>query len=378
MNIKRRLHPIILDRLTQTKKAVIIYGARQVGKTTLANAVIQQLGLKTLSINADEYRHHEVLSSRDSRQLKALVAGYQCLLIDEAQRLPDIGLNLKILIDTCPDLKILITGSSSLELAERIAEPLTGRKWTFKLYAIAQLELADSCTPFELNEQRDARLIWGSYPEIFDMESDVLKQAYLREIVADYLLKDVLHMAQLRRSDKLYDLLRLLAFQIGNQVSIHELAQQLSLASDTVRHYIDLLEKSFVIQKLGGFSRNLRKEISKTAKYYFCDLGVRNALIQNLNPLSLREDVGRLWENFLIIERFKTNEYLQQGGQAYFWRTYTGAEIDYVEERQGVLSGFEVKWKSKAKIPKTWQETYPHARWQCISSSNWIDFVSGE
>lgn len=378
MKIPRAIQSTIVDRLRATDKAVVIYGPRQSGKTTLANDIISDIGLRTLSINADEVRYTDVLSSRDSRRLSELVAGYELLFVDEAQRVPDIGINLKIIIDTQPNLKLIATGSSSFELADAIAEPLTGRKWTFRLYPISILELAAIWNRFELREQLEDRLVWGSYPNLFNLEGRELKTAYLRELATDYLYKDILQLDKVRDSSRVRNLLRLLAFQLGGEVSLAELGGQLGMNNDTVARYLDLLEKSFVIFHLGGLSRNLRKEVSKSRKYYFIDLGVRNALIDNLKPLAERDDLGKLWENFLVIERIKRNHYLPDEAGSYFWRTYTGAEIDYVEERGGAFHGYEFKAgrTRTARTPKTWLETYHGSTWQVVDRENCLDFVT--
>ncbi len=360
-----------------TNQAVIIYGPRQSGKTTLADDVIAGLGLRTLSVNGDELRYVDVLSSRDSRRLGDLVAGYELLFIDEAQRVPDIGINLKIIIDSNPGLKVMATGSSSFELASSISEPLTGRKWTFRLYPIAVMELGQEFNRFELQEQVEERLVYGSYPNLFNLPGRDLKIAYLRELTSDYLYKDILQLDKVRDSSKIRDLLRLLAFQVGNEVSLSELGTQLGMNKDTVGRYLDLLEKSFVIFRLGGFSRNLRKEVTKSPKYYFYDVGVRNAVIDNFRLLPDRDDAGRLWENFVIAERLKRNHYRMEDCNTYFWRTYTGAEIDYVEERAGVLHGFEIKYGSGSapRPPRTWLQEYSGSTWQVVDRENWLDFV---
>lgn len=378
MKIPRALHPVIKDRITETGKAVIIYGPRQSGKTTLAEDIINDLGCKTIYVNGDELSYVDVLSSRDGRKLAELVAGYELLFIDEAQRIPDIGINLKIIIDNHPQLKVIATGSSSFDLANSINEPLTGRKWTFQLYPISMLELQGVYNPFELRDQLEERLVWGSYPNIFNLPGHDLKTAYLRELSTDYLYKDILQLDKVRDSSKIRSLLKLLAFQVGCEVSLSELGCQLGISKDTVDRYLDLLEKSFVIFRLGGFSRNLRKEISKNSKCYFFDLGVRNALIDNFNYLSERDDVGKLWENFLVVERLKRNNYLNQQFSPYFWRTYTGAEIDFVEESGGSLHGYEFKWseQSKPKPPKTWLEQYDNSTWQVVDRENWLEFVT--
>ena len=375
MQIERVITPQIITQVHNSRKAIVIYGPRQVGKTTLCRTLTKQLGPKTLWINADEGRYMEVLSSQDSKKLHELVHGYELLIIDEAQRIPNIGINLKILIDTLPELKIIATGSSSFELANIIAEPLTGRKWTYQLYPIAQLELTSLLNSFELKGQLEERLIWGSYPELFQLTGWKEKRIYMAELTSDYLYKDILALEGLRYPDKLKKLLKLLAFQIGNEVSLHEVGTQLNMAKETVARYLDLLEKTFILFRLTGFSRNLRKEVAKMHKYYFCDVGIRNHLIDNFKPLSERNDLGQLWENFLIMERVKKNHYNRRFITPYFWRTYTGAEIDYVEEGENQLVGFELTWNSKKKrSPHTWQEEYG-GTWELIHRDNWLDFA---
>ena len=376
LKIPRLLAKTLALQLTESTKALILYGPRQAGKTTLVKDVLAGLPYRTLEINADEERYFDVLSSRDSRRLGELVAGYDLLFIDEAQRVPDIGLNLKILIDQYPQLRIIVTGSSSLELAAGISEPLTGRKWTYQLFPIAQIELSQLSNRFELSDHIDERLVWGSYPEVFNLTGTERKAKYLRELSTDYLYRDVLKLTDIRNPDKIRMLLKLLAFQIGSEVSLNELASSLAMSKETVARYLDLLEKSFVVFRLGGFSRNLRKEVAKSRKFYFYDLGIRNAVIDNFNAPAERNDVGPLWENFLICERLKRNAYTEWLGSSYFWRTYTGAEIDYVEEAQGTLSGFELKFSRKqVRKPETFLRQYQGATWQIINRDNWLDFV---
>jgi predicted AAA+ superfamily ATPase len=290
---------------------------------------------------------------------------------------PDIGINLKILIDTVPALKIIATGSSSFELANTVSEPLTGRKITYQLYPIAQCELKTHYNSFELKSMLEERLIWGSYPEMFQFVGYEEKYAYMQELSADYLYKDIFILQDIRKSEKIKNLLKLLAFQIGSEVSLNELAGQLGISKETVARYIDMMEKTFVLFSLSGFNKNLRKEISKMHKYYFYDLGVRNALIDNFKPLAERNDVGALWENFLIAERIKINHYRRIHTSSYFWRTYTGAEVDYVEEGQNELAGYEFKWNAKAaKPPISWRATYAKASWNTVNRENWLEFAA--
>ncbi len=374
--INRSLFAILYDRLLNSSKIIILYGARQVGKTTLAQQVISQLPYKSLLINADEIRYHDVLSGRDLPKMKLLVEGYELLFIDEAQRIPNIGINLKILHDALPNLKIMATGSSSFELANRTQESLTGRTWTYTLFPIALTELRQAYNSFELDQQLEPLLLYGSYPETLNLGNQADKMRFLYELTTAYLYKDVLEMATIKYADKLRKLLRLLAFQIGSEVSLNELGNSLQMSKDTVASYLDLLEKAFVIFRLSGFSRNLRKEVVKMDKIYFYDLGVRNALIGNFNLLEARNDVGALWENFLVVERFKRNAYQNRLVQPYFWRTYTGAELDYVEEQNGQLAGFEFKYSRKVtQPPKAWLSNYPDATFQGINQSNYLDFL---
>ena len=314
--------------------------------------IVERSPLRALMVNGDELRYADALSSRDAKLLKGLVKGYELLIIDEAQRIPNIGINLKILHDTLPALKIIATGSSSFELANRVSEPLTGRTWTYVLYPIAVSELAHINNKFELRDLLDESLVFGSYPEIQTMSGDVERAELLREICNSYLYKDILELTGIRNRDKIAGLLRLLAYQIGSQVSREEIGKSLGMGKDTVDSYIDLLEKSFVVFRLSGFSRNLRKEVVKTKKIFFYDLGIRNTLIDNMNRLSRRNDTGQLWENFLIIERLKTLSYRKRLANRYFWRTYTGAEIDYVEESGGRLHGFEFTLGGKCHFPR--------------------------
>ncbi len=374
--ITRALFPALQNSLLDFRKVVLVYGPRQVGKTTLVRQVLAELPVRKLEISADEVRYIDVLSSRDLNQLKQLVEGYDVLFIDEAQRIPEVGLNLKILHDGLPQLKIIVTGSSSFELANRTQEPLTGRTRTFTLFPIATTELRARHNSFELRQLLDQQLLFGAYPEVFGLPNQQEKTHYLRELSTSYLYRDVLEMANLRYPDKLRRLLRLLALQVGAPVSLSELGNALHLSKDTVAHYLDLLEKAFVVFRLSGFSRNLRKEVVKMDKVYFYDLGVRNALLNNFSPLAARPDAGALWENFLVVERRKRNAYASYSALPYYWRTYTGAELDYVEDADGQLAGYEFKLTRKApQAPASWLATYPGASYAGINRDTYLDFV---
>lgn len=378
MLFRREIEGELINKLDEYTKAIIVYGPRQVGKTTLCRQVLAKTPYSVLEINADEARYIEVLSSRNKQTLLELTAGYDVLFLDEAQRVPDIGLNLKILIDARPTLRIMATGSSSFELANRITEPLTGRTWVYYLYPMAAMELAARANSFELTDSLPDRLRWGSYPNIFSLPGEKDKAQYLRQLTSNYLYKDIFSLADVRHSEKIHSLVKLLGFQIGSEVSLTELANNLDMSKETVARYIDLLEKSFVIKKLTGFSRNLRKEVTKMPKYYFYDLGLRNAVIDNLNRLGDRNDAGQLWENFLVMERLKKNTYNQVAVTPYFWRTYTGAEIDYIEEGGGRLAGYEFKWnaRKKARAPRSWLKEYDSASWEMITTENWVGFAA--
>ena len=376
MKIPRLLTRIVINRINDSDKVIVIYGARQTGKTTLAKEIISALPYRTLSINADQKKYLDVLASRDSAQMAALIGNNEFLFIDEAQRIPEAGINLKIIHDEFPMLKVMVTGSSSLDLASKISEPLTGRKTVFNLYPVSCQELLKVQTSFEVSNRLEELLIYGSYPEILITNSAREKRSCLEEIGGSYLFRDIFDLLNLRNKEKLYDLLRLLAFQIGSEVSVHELSNTLKMNRETVENYLSLLEQTFIIFKLRSFKRNMRKEISKMNKYFFYDLGIRNYIINNFNPLKLRNDTGHLWENFLLAERMKFLAYNQVQVNTYFWRTYTGAELDYVEERDGLLTAYEFKWNHKlVRPPASWVENYGGA-FYLISTENWQGFIS--
>ncbi len=372
----RALVQNIEHQLSKSRKVITILGARQVGKTTLLNTLLGNTKLKYKRLNADLQASIGVLSSRDLAKLQELVDGAELLVIDEAQNVPDIGMSLKILYDEFPNLKIVATGSSALELANKTKEALTGRTRTFYMYPMSLYELKDVYNTFDLRQNIESYLRFGMYPEVLTIDNIADKKQHLLELTSSYLYKDVLQLSNIRHSDKIHKLLKLLAFQIGNLVSVQELAVSLKISHETVNDYIDLLEKGFIIKRLSGFSRNLRKEVSKMDKVYFTDLGVRNMLIENFNNLDTRNDVGALWENFLFMERQKKNAYQGIAYTPYFWRTYSGAELDYVEERDGKLLGFEFKWNNKkARVPKTWLATYDTASFDLINQDNFFEFV---
>jgi len=359
------------------QKAVIVYGPRRCGKTTLLKKMLEGIKDKYLFVSGDDITVQDYLSSQSVEKLKAFIGNVKLLVIDEAQRVENIGLSIKLILDHIPGIEVVASGSSSFDLAVAVGEPLTGRKTTLRMFPLAQLELNSVQTRAKTDACLEQRLVYGSYPEIILSKGNQQRVSYLREVVDAYLCKDILELDGLRRSDKLIRLLQLLAFQIGKEVSYNELGSQLGMSKNTVDRYLDLLEKSFVIFKLGGFSRNLRKEVSKNSRYYFYDVGIRNALINNFNSISLRNDLGCLWENYIVVERLKKQEYLGLVSNNYFWRTYDKKEIDFVEEHEGRLYGYEIKWsKKKAREPKEWLQTYKNSEYHIITRDNYLDFIT--
>jgi predicted AAA+ superfamily ATPase len=377
MYIQRLISDQIKNKILQSPKVVVLYGARQVGKTTLVNHLVSELPYRTLRIDAEDSRYTEVLSSKNVERLKSLLAGYQLVVIDEAQQIPEIGTTLKLIHDHIADVRVIATGSSSFDLSNKVMEPLTGRHWSYTLYPISYGELAKENNTFELDQRLDNALIYGAYPEVLTIPSLEEKKEYLNRLCSSYLFKDVLQIAQVRNSLKLQQLLKLLAYQIGSQVSLNEIGTRLDMNRETVMRYIDLLEKSFVIFRLSGLNRNLRNEVTKMDKIYFYDLGIRNSIIDMLKPLQDRNDAGQLWENFLIGERIKHNAYANSHIATYFWRLSTGAEIDFVEEKEGKYYGYEFKWGNKqAKPPASWQTGYPDSSFACINRNNYLSFIT--
>lgn len=376
MYIKQRQLENLANAL-KPGKVVVIYGARRTGKTTLLNEYLKTETDPYLLVSGEDITIQGYLSSQSIEKLKNFVGNNQLLIIDEAQKVQNIGLNLKLIVDHIPGIRVIATGSSSFDLARSIGEPLTGRKTTLVQYPLAQLELNSIEQRHETDSCLESRLVYGAYPEVVLLKDNRQREQYLKEIVSSYLYKDILELEGIRQSAKIGRLLQLIAFQIGKEVSYTELGTSLGMSKNTVDHYLDLLEKAFVIKKLAGFSRNLRNEVTKNSRYYFVDNGVRNALINNFNLLELRNDVGELWENYLVVERLKRQEYLQESSNNYFWRTYTKKELDLVEERSGKLAGYEIKWgKAKPRAPKEWITAYPDATWQLINRDNYLEFIA--
>lgn len=371
-----------LDKYVQPNKVLLIYGPRRVGKTTLLQNYLASTEWTYKLDSGDNIQTQLLLSSQDFSQILPYVEGYQLLALDEAQEIPQIGKALKIIVDQVPGIRVIVTGSSSFELAGQTGEPLTGRKRTLSLYPVAQSELLAPGTTYgfnrhELRQKLPDFLVYGSYPEVVEADTQQERIDILTEIANSYLLKDVLAFERVRSSRVLLNLLRLIAFQVGSEVSYTELATKLGVDVKTVQRYLDLLEKAFVLYRLTGFSRNLRKEITRKAKYYFWDNGIRNAVIAQFNALEQRDDVGQLWENFIFIERLKCRTYYPLAANVYFWRTYDQQEIDLVEERGGNLFGYECKWSIRKSVmaPPGWLQAYPNAEFSVITPDNYLSFV---
>ena len=373
----RELYPVILDQCFKGK-AIILLGARQVGKTTLLRQVIQTAQTEVQYLNCDEPQVVEALTNRNLRELVLLVGKAKYIVIDEAQKVNNIGLTLKLIVDNIPDVQVIATGSSAFELRNRLNEPLTGRKFEYQMYPISTNEIYQSSGYVDVKRLLETRLIYGSYPEVLSNLDNA--QSLLLSLSDSYLYKDILTMDSMRKPDVLNKLLQALAFQIGSEVSYNELAQTIGTDSKTVEKYIDLLEKCFIIFRLNGLSRNLRNELKKAKKIYFCDNGVRNAVIQQFAPVALRNDMGQLWENFFISERIKRNHYLGHHCNIYFWRTTSQQEIDYIEEEDGLLHAIEFKWNEqkggKTRCPAAFASAYPDATFQVITPQNVFEFLS--
>lgn len=365
-----------LHEWLKPNKVLVLYGPRQVGKTTLIRSFIDNFSGRVFSSTGEDADLQRIMTAPGIRQLKTYFEDYDLVFIDEAQMIPNIGMALKMMVDYIPGLKVIATGSSSFELSNKVGEPLVGRQHILRLYPVALLELKPDLGWATVKQRLEEYVIDGLYPELFNLKGRQAKIDYLLNLRDSYLLKDLLMLDQIKGPKKIQDLLRLLAFQIGNDVSIQELGKQLGMSKNTVARYLDLLEKSFILINVRGFSRNLRKEVTKTSRYYFYDNGVLNAVINNFNSLELREDKGRLWENFLFMERMKKREYHRIPSNYYFWRTYSQKEIDLVEERDGQLFAYEFKYQpKKMEAPVEWQKGYPDAAYEVISRDNLEGFV---
>lgn len=373
MDLARLITKQIIQKIGQ-QKVLLLYGTRRVGKTMILNQLAKQYGDAYLLLNGEDLDDVEKLMKRTSANYKSLVGSKKLVLIDEAQNIPEVGKVLKLMIDQIKGITIIATGSSSFDLINKTGEPLVGRSYQFQLFPMALCELEEDHITLERNLEH--RMVYGSYPELWKIENEAEKEAYLKELVQGYLLKDIFIFREIRNAHKIFQLLKLLAYQIGNEVSLNEMANQLGINKATVEHYLDLLTKVFVIYPLGGFGGNLRKEVVKTKKWYFFDNGIRNAIISDFKPLQSRNDSGVLWEQYILSERQKRNHYAQYKPEYFFWRTYDQQEIDFIEVYRKEISAFECKWgKEKAKIPAAFAKQYPNSAYTVINRDNYQPFV---
>lgn len=375
MYIERKLMPVVESHLFKNK-AIIILGARQVGKSTLMQRVVKNLEGPVLTLNCDDPDVRALLDNINSATLRMLIGRNKVVAIDEAQRVANIGLMLKRIVDEYPEVQVLVSGSSSLRLKETINEPLTGRKYEYLMYPISTGELYATSGLLSTRQMLEARLIYGSYPDVLTHEDEA--KDLLRTLADSYLYKDILEMDDVRKPVQLQKILVALALQLGSEVAYNEVARTVGSDPKTVERYIDLLEKCYVIYSLSGLSRNMRNELKKTKKIYFYDNGIRNAILQNYAPVELRGDMGALWENFFITERIKHNAYAGRHVNYYFWRTTSQQEIDLIEESDGEFSIFEMKWnpsKASAKFPVSFIEAYHPKEMHVITPENYLEFL---
>ncbi len=375
MMIQREIKNNILSEI-KPNKAVLLLGARRVGKTFLLKDIVNTFDGRVLFMNAEDTTNQRLLAEKSIAHYKRLLQSIDLLIIDEAQIMPDIGNILKLIVDEIPGIKVIATGSSAFDMVNKMGEPLTGRSRQIMLYPISQNELSATETLPETSQNLNERIIFGSYPEVLQMADLTEKKTYLLEIIQNYLLKDILMLDGVRNASKMFDLLQLIAYQIGQEVSYTELSNKLGINKITVEKYLDLLTKVFVLIKIKPFSRNLRKEITKNHKWYFVDNGIRNAIINNFSEIQLRSDIGELWENYWIVERMKFNATKNTRYNYYFWRTYDQQEIDFIEEKDGQLDTYEIKWQDKkVKMPKVFAEIYPHHSFNIVSRQNYLKWI---
>lgn len=373
--IARTLQAKIEERLAPGK-AVLIYGARRVGKTILLKEIFNKIEGKKMLLIGEDMDVQNMLQNRSVHHYRQLFEGINLLAIDEAQSIPEIGSVIKLIIDEIPHIQVIATGSSSFDLLNKIGEPLVGRASQFLLTPFSIREIAQKQNGMELRQNLENRIVYGSYPEVVGMTSNTMKEEYLRDIVNAYLLKDILAIDGLRNTAKMNRLLQLVAFQIGSEVSYEELGKQLGMHRETVEKYLDLLSKVFVVYKLGAFCRNMRKEVSKAGKWYFYDNGIRNAIIGNFKDANSRMDMGKLWENFFLTEKLKDNQNHLLHCQFHFWRTYDQQEIDLIEEKNEVINAYEMKWGKKLpKAPAGFMKTYTGADFNVVNPDNYLEFL---
>lgn len=375
---KRAVHQTF-EKAIKPQKVLILLGARRVGKTELIRQYLATEEPNSfLLFNGEDQQTIDLFSERSVARFNQILGNCRLLIIDEAQKIPDIGLKLKLMVDEIKGIKIIVTGSSMFDLTNKLGEPLVGRENTIYLYPLAQIEFKQYENSLQTASKLEEKLIFGAYPEIQHIVGWDEKRRYLDSLINSYLLKDVLAYEGVRKSNKIFDLLRLIAFQVGSEVNLDELANSLKgISRNTIESYLDLLSKVFIIYNVRGYNRNLRKEVTKSSKWYFYDNGIRNAIIRNFSPVAFRDDIGRLWENYLMSERIKFNSYKHKTVDTYFWRTYDQQEIDLIEESGSELRAFEFKWNNKKKIkaPGGWTANYPHATYDVIDKDNYLGFI---
>ena len=373
--IKRDIEDLIIKSM-KPNKVVVLFGPRRVGKTFLMKKLIKKINKPHILYNGEDFAIKEKLQRRSVKNYKNLLGNKKYLFIDEAQSIQDIGLILKLMVDEIKGLIIIVSGSSSFDIRNMTGEPLTGRQYEYRLYPFSVSELKRIDNPIEDYDNLKERLVFGSYPEIVNLKDRDEKIFYLNQIINSYLLKDILTFENLKGSDKILKLLQLIAYQVGGMVSYQNLGSQLGLSKNTVERYLYLLSKVFVLYRLGGYANNLRKEVTKMAKWYFLDNGIRNAIIANYNPIELRNDIGNLWENYMVSERLKYQMNHRMAVNNYFWRTYDKQEIDFIESRDGNLFAYEFKWANKkSRIPGAWQKNYPDSSYEIINHDNYESLI---
>lgn len=376
MNPVTRILESRISEMIEPNKAMLIFGARRVGKTVLMKHIYDNFPGNKMFVNGEDLDTALLLQKRSVSNYKGVFGEIELLAIDEAQNIPEIGQIIKLIVDEIPGIRVIASGSSSFDLLNKTGEPLVGRSTQFVLTPFSQQELSRRENMLETHRNLESRLIYGSYPEVVLMESSEKKERYLRDIVSSYLLKDILAVDGIKNSAKMQNLLRLVAYQVGSEMSFDELGKQLGMSKNTVERYLDLLEKVFVIYRMGAFSRNLRKEVTKSGKYYFVDNGIRNAIIGAFQPLELRTDAGALWENYIIGEFRKKNFNSLSYNDLYFWRTYDNQEIDLIEESPSGLTAFEFKWGNKnPKMPKVFAQAYQGSKFFVVNRDNYLDFL---
>jgi uncharacterized protein len=372
----REIYSQIQENL-KPNKVLVLYGARRVGKTFLIEKLVEELKEKKIKfVTGEDKWVCEELSSQSVQSLKRFVGDNEVLIIDEAQKVPNIGLNLKLVVDHIPEIKVLASGSASFDLVKKLGEPLLGRKILLRLFPLSAKEFIDHEGVENYKANLEEVLIFGGYPELQKLKTKEEKAEYLSEVLNSLVLNDIVDLDEVKNTEKLLDILTMLSFQVGSEVSLSEIGSKVGLHKDTVSKYLNLLEKVFIIKKVRGFSRNLRNEVTKNSKYYFYDNGIRNSVINNFNIFKYRNDIGQLWENYIVMERVKRQKYSREVTNNYFWRTYSKKEIDWIEEKDGFLKAFEIKYsKDSFKVPPDWKKAYPSSGFKLINRDNFLEFI---